>query len=253
MVRRNHGGAASVQTAMTVLETVPPMLDRGTFALSRAPFDDAAHYGRLLAAAPTSRRCPVLLADHALGSLQPGWEPELALARVPRCDVATVLAERYPGGCVFHPDCLAPFGAVFPGLAPPTAAAALLRPDEVVTAAVEEAELLDEQLLALVAVSRPADVPAAVGWAGAGEEWDAATVSAVLRTWEDRFGAVLVRMGRATLELAVAAPPWERSECLAIAAEHYAFCDDTYRGNPGTLRDYANLLRGSTRWSFWWD
>ena len=68
-----------------------------------------------------------------------------------------------------------------------------------------------------------------------------------------RFGAVLVRMGRATLELAVAAPPWERSECLAIAAEHYAFCDDTYRGNPGTLRDYANLLRGATRWSFWWD
>ena len=78
-------------------------------------------------------------------------------------------------------------------------------------------------------------------------------LSAVLRSWEDRFGAVLVRMGRATLELAVAAPPWERSECLAIAAEHYAFCDDTYRGNPGTLRDYANLLRGSTRWSFWWD
>ena len=51
----------------------------------------------------------------------------------------------------------------------------------------------------------------------------------------------------------MAAPPWERSECLAIAAEHFAFCDDTYRGNPGTLRDYANLLRGSTRWSFWWD
>ena len=21
----------------------------------------------------------------------------------------------------------------------------------------------------------------------------------------------------------------------------------------GTLRDYANLLRGATRWSFWWD
>lgn len=229
------------------------MLDRGTFALSRAPFDDSAHYGRLLAAAPTDRRCPVFFADHALGSVQPGWEPEPALARVPRCDVAAVLARRYPGGCVFHPDCLAPFGATFPGLAPPTAAAGLLRPGEVVTAAVEETDLLGEYLLALVPVSRPADVPAAVGWAGAGQRWDAATVSAVLRTWEDRFGAVLVRMGRATLELAVAAPPWERTECLAIAAEHYAFCDDTYRGNPGTLRDYANLLRGSTRWSFCWD
>jgi uncharacterized protein DUF4253 len=39
------------------------------------------------------------------------------------------------------------------------------------------------------------DIPAAVGWAGAGEEWDAATLSAVLRSWEHRFGAVLVRMG----------------------------------------------------------
>jgi hypothetical protein len=154
---------------------------------------------------------------------------------------------------VFHPDCLAPFGAAFPGLARPTAAAALLRPDEVVTVAVEEAELLGEFLLGLVPVARPADVPAALGWAGAGVGWDAAMVSAVLRSWEDRFGAVLVRVGRATLELAVAAPPWERSECLAIAAEHYAFCDDTYRGNPGTLRDYANLLRGCMRWSFWWD
>ena len=81
---RNRPRPGSVQTAMTVLETLPPMHDRGAFALSRAPFDDAAHYGRLLAAAPTSRRCPVLLADHALGSLQPGWEPGMALARLPR-------------------------------------------------------------------------------------------------------------------------------------------------------------------------
>jgi len=237
---------------MTILDVLPAMHDRGTFALSRAPFDDAAHYGRLLAAAPAAQRCPVLLAGHTLGSLHPDRDPAPALARVRRCDVAAALAERYPGGCVFHPDCLAPFGATFPGLAPPTAAAALLRPDEVVTAAVEEAELLGEYLLGLVPVARAADVPAALGWAGA-EGWDAARVSAVLRSWEDRFGAVLVRMGRATLELAVAAPPWERSECQAVAAEHYAFCDDTYRGNPGTLRDYANLLRGATRWSFWWD
>jgi hypothetical protein len=236
---------------MTILDALPAMLDRGTFAVSRTPFDDAASYGRLLADAPAARRCPVLLAEHALGSLRPGWDPEPALARVARCDVAALLAERYPAGCVFHPDCLAPFGASFPGLAPPAVAATLLRPDEVVTAAVEEAEVLGEYLLGLVPVARAADVPAALGWAGA-EGWDAAMVSAVLRSWEDRFGAVLVRMGRATLELAVAAPPWERSECLAVAAEHYAFCDDTYRGNPGTLRDHANLLRGATRWSFWW-
>jgi len=227
------------------------MHTRGAVDVSRAPFDDVAQYGRLLAEAAATGRCPVLLAAHALASLPDEWNPESA--RVARYDVDAVLAARYPNGCVFHPECLAPFGGTFPGLAPPTAGAALVRPDEVVTAAVEEAELLDEQLLALVAVSRPADIPAAVGWCGAGDAWDMSELSAVLRSWEDRFGAVLVRMGHACLELAVAAPPWERSECVAIAAEHYAFCDDTYRGNPGTLRDYANLLRGNTRWSFWWD
>jgi Domain of unknown function (DUF4253) len=242
---------------MTILETLPPMHTRGAVELSRAPFDDATLYGRLLAAAPDTGRCPALLADHALGSLTEGWEAATVLADVQRRDVAAVLGERYPSGCVYHPDCLAPFGGTFPGLAPATAGAALLRPDEVVTTAVGETDLLGEHLLGLVPVSRPADVPAAVGWCGAAGSWqpwdDVAALSAVLRSWEDRFGAVLVKMGRATLDLAVAAPPWERSECIAIAAEHYAFCDDTYKGNPGTLRDYANLLRGCTRWSFWWE
>ena len=242
---------------MTILDTLPPLQPRGSFELSRASFDDPGLYGRLLAAAPTSGRCPVLLAGHALASLRPGRDPGPALADLERRDAADVLAKRYPGGCVHHADCLAPFGATFPGCAPATAGRALLRPDEVVAAAVDEAELVAEHQLALVPVSRPADVPAALGWSGTSGSWDGwddvAAVSAVLRSWEDRFGAVLVRFGRATLELSVAAPPWERSECLAIAAEHYAFCDDTYKGNPGTLRDYANLLRGSSRWSFWWD
>ena len=108
--------------------TCPAMHDRGTFALSRAAFDGAAAYGHLLAAAPADRRCPVLLAEHALGSLRPDWDPGPALARVAQCDVAAVLAERYPSGCVFHPDCLAPFGTAFPGLASPTSATALLEP-----------------------------------------------------------------------------------------------------------------------------
>ena len=161
-----------------------------------------------------------------------------------------MLAALYPPGCRYHPSCLAPFGGSFPGLAPATTGVALLTRAEVVESAVEEAMLPCDPLLGVVPAARPADVPAATGWTGAGA--DAVGVSAVLRSWEDRFGAVLVRMGATSVELSVAAPPWERSECLAIAAEHYAFCDDTYAGNPGTLRDYANLLRGATRWSFWW-
>ena len=212
-------------------------------------------YRRLLLEAPSTGRCPVLLLGHALESLRSGWDPAPALAELDRRDAAAVLAERYPSGCVFHASCLAPFGATFPGLAAATpglgAADAGRRSSRRRST---RRRSPGEPLLALVPVARPADVPAAVGWTGAaglmgrrrGGVRGAAQLGGPVRRGAGR-------MGRATLELAVAAPPWERSECLAIAAEHYAFCDDTYQGNPGTLRDYANLLRGSTRWSFWWD
>lgn len=234
-----------------MLATLPPLCSHGPVEVSRGPLDDLGLYRRLLLDAPTARRCPVLLGDSALSSLRSGRDPAPALAELELRDVAAVLAERYPPGCRYHPGCLAPFGGAFPGLAPATTGVALLTAAEIVEAAVDEAVLPCAPLLGIVPVARPADVPAATGWRGAGD--DVVAVSAVLRSWEDRFGAVLVRMGATTLELAVAAPPWQLSECLAIAAEHYAFCDDTYRGNPGTLRDYANQLRGSTRWSFWWE
>ena len=242
---------------MTTLDSLPTLRSHGSLLVSTAPLDDLGLYRRLLAETPTTGRCPVLLSDHALASVRARSDPGAVVAAVGEVDVGAVLAGRYPAGCVHHPGCLTPFGPVFPGLAPPTPGLELLTPAEIVESAVEEADVPGDPLLGVVAVARPADVPAALGWtgtAGSPRPWDDPVgLSAVLRSWEDRFGAVLVRMSRVSLELAVAAPPWERSECLAIAAEHYAFCDDTYTGNPGTLRDYANLLRGTTRWSFWWD
>jgi hypothetical protein len=238
---------------MTILDTLPALRAHGTLQVGTTPLHDLAHYRRLLLDAPGSGRCPVLLAGHVLAALPEGWDAPSALAELERCDAAAVLAAGYPTGCLYHRDCLAPYGGTFPGLAPATTGAALLTPEEVVEAAVDEAEVPPvAPLLGLAAVGRPADVPAAVGWSPPGDALEAAAVSAVLRSWEDRFGAVLVRIGPASLELAVAAPPWERSECVAITAEHYAFCDDTFAGNPGTLRDHATLLRGAPRWSFWW-
>ena len=239
---------------MTILDALPALRDHGTVQVCSVPLHHTAVYRRLLLQAPTTGRCPVLLSGHALASLRQGWDPAPALAELETRDAGAVLAERYPDGCLYHADCLAPFGTTFPGLASATPGLELLERAEIVETAAEEAYLPDEPLLGLVPVRRPADIPAAAGWFGMGTSWDdVVAVSAVLRSWEDRFGATLVGLGHASLELAVAAPPWEPSECLAIAAEHYAFCDDTYRGNPGTLRDYANLLRGATRWSFWWD
>lgn len=148
--------------------------------------------------------------------------------------------------------CLQPFTAGFPGLARRTA-----RRCDPLAEASDTGSLLAavrSYRLGLVAVERPADVPAALGWTGAvNHTRDIAALSAVLRSWEQRFGAVLTVLGFDTLELSVAAPPITTSRALRLAAEHRAFCRDMFRAQPGTLRDVAASLVRSPVWRFWWD
>ncbi|TVZ02014.1 DUF4253 domain-containing protein [Trebonia kvetii] len=107
--------------------------------------------------------------------------------------------------------------------------------------------------IGLVAADRPADVPAAIGWAGCQRERTAVlAITAVLRSWEDRFGAVLVDVGFADLRLLVERPPRSLQAAERIAAEHFAFADEcieSYRDIPGI----AGRLVKSPVWTFWWD
>ncbi|MFI9011575.1 DUF4253 domain-containing protein [Actinosynnema sp. NPDC053489] len=149
----------------------------------------------------------------------------------------------------------APFGRTWPGLAPTPAVGA--DPERI-------ADGLAEQLVAghpsirlgLVAAERGADVPTVVGWTGpTNHTGDTAEVSAVLRSWEDRFGARVVGLGFSTLVLSVAAPPTTRESAMAVAAEHFAFCpDNVWQGEPpNTLAAYADRLVNDHSWTFWWD
>jgi hypothetical protein len=61
--------------------------------------------------------------------------------------------------------------------------------------------------LGLVAVTRPADVTATIGWLGATNYIDGGAVSVALRSWEERYGAEPVRIGQDYVELAVRNPP----------------------------------------------
>jgi len=87
-------------------------------------------------------------------------------------------------------------GGGFPGLAP-----AGHTPFPAVTLHGVVCALAAEQpfRLGLVAARRPADVPALTGWDGNGDGPGTAArslrISTVLRSWEDRFGARLLRMG----------------------------------------------------------
>ncbi|NUR87577.1 MAG: DUF4253 domain-containing protein [Nonomuraea sp.] len=146
---------------------------------------------------------------------------------------------------------LEPFGAYCPGPAAPGQLVA----DPGAVADWYAGELAARGMpLGLAAVNRGADALVAMGWQGAlhHNEW-MVPLAAVVRSWEDRFGARVVSLGFNTLELSVAAPPVAPEHALHVAAEHWAFCPDNVVQGPGDLYGYAEQILGQHAWSFWWD
>lgn len=79
---------------------------------------------------------------------------------------------------------------------------------------------------------------------------------AVLRSWEDRFGARLLELGFDDIKLLVERPPHDLASAQPIAAEHYAVCDEGANHlGPAltTIREIAPALVNAPMWSFWRD
>jgi hypothetical protein len=134
-----------------------------------------------------------------------------------------------------NPAATKPFTA-FPGLAPGRAP----RPDDVdpFGRLAQEAPGGARGRLVLVPCNRPADALTALGHAQS--IIPVATISAVLRSWEVRFAAVVVRLGPSTTTLTVGAPPTELEHALQLAAEIYAITERT--AHAGALRELAESL-----------
>jgi hypothetical protein len=211
---------------------------------------------------------PLLLG--ALSSEEPGrpWtsgelHPDLVATEAGDHEPESVLARWWADSAGPDPACpdegpaalIAPYGAEWPGLAAPGVGES--DPDEVAdqVALFELASCaLIGPRLGLAAAVRSADALATVAWTGpVNHENDTALFSAVLRSWEDRFGVRVISLGFATLTLSVAAPPTDLPHALNIAAEHVAFCPDNVFQGTGFLREYAETLIGQEVWSFWWD
>ncbi|SIG69388.1 DUF4253 domain-containing protein [Mycobacteroides abscessus] len=108
-------------------------------------------------------------------------------------------------------------------------------------------------LLILAPVSRPADALNALGWAHAVNYGVADTaLSAVLRSWEDRFGAVLTTVDFDAIEVEVTRPPGA-DLAVPVGYEHYGFCPDNIDQGAGTLSAYARQISDTRTWDFWWD
>ncbi|MGI5128388.1 DUF4253 domain-containing protein [Pseudonocardia sp. CA-107938] len=229
---------------MNTSEFLPPLRSIGPIRVSRDRLDGHPAYASLLHEAASTGACPVWVT--ALNRVEPPDDPAAAIAAIPDVDPEEFLARHWTRNCPLC-GCRDPFGT-FPGLAPRTRSS----PNPLETA--ESAVALQRGHLALVPAGRPADVITALGWTGpANYGADLTGLSAVLRSWEDRFGAVLVRVDAATLWLSVASPPRTPHHAERIAAEHFSFCRDVDWEDPRPLRTYAADLVGAHTWRFWWD
>jgi hypothetical protein len=142
----------------------------------------------------------------------------------------------------------------WPGLAPSSVPGR--DPDQratsVVTAPGRIAELTmyeGDPYVGLVQAQDGAAAIASSGWlsrAGA-----VADTAAVIRSWQERFGARLCSLSMDTLGVSVAWPPTNIEQARRVAAEHYAFCPDLVAA--GTLDDRARSLVDAEVWAFWWD
>ncbi len=242
----NRRGSGSVDAPMTTTPFLPAMTTTGPLRISRDRADGHPAYGALLARAADTGCCPVWMTDP--GALRPPDDPSAAVAAVGRIDPHGFLTGRWGANCPFC-GCRDPFGDTFPGLAPPGD-----RDGDPLQTAAEVQGRLRVGHLAIVPVTRPADIVAAIAWSGpCNYGTDVAALSAVLRSWEDRFGALVVRVDRATLYLSVAAPPRTYEHAVHVAAEHFAFCPDVDQEDPRPLRTYAAGLVDKPVWRFWWD
>jgi hypothetical protein len=106
--------------------------------------------------------------------------------------------------------------------------------------------------IALVPAARPADVLPRLGWNGARNHRTSAELAAVLRSWEERFGARLLQVVSDHIRLLVSGPPPTLPAAWPLAAEHFAFSDDAFRGLR-TVPDMAAALVNNPFWDFWRD
>ncbi len=208
---------------------------------------------------------PILLAYLDRGDAGEGrpWDSgelhdRIDLSEVDRLDPAGVLAQSWADS--LDPDdddpeqaeMVAPFSFRFPGLAP-------RQNDELSRADLERSlRTLPAARIGLVPASRPADMLALVGYNGTVNRYGSpALLSAVLRSWEDRFGSIVLEVGFDHIRLLVRRPPRTRQAAEATAAEIWAMCDEFWMAERPEALTYvseiADYVRGAPFWALWLD
>jgi hypothetical protein len=143
------------------------------------------------------------------------------------------------------PEWVRPLGTSWPGLAAPA--------EWDRTATFDPFDALDRNepaRLLLAPCNRPADALTALGFGGV--EQQSEQISAILRSWEERFGAAVVFLAPGCTVLAVEAPPHDSRSAIVLAAEHLAVAPRQDAGRPGALAEQGAALQEARAWTLHW-
>lgn len=110
---------------------------------------------------------------------------------------------------------------------------------------------INELLIVKIPTENPWEV-AAWAWAGGYYTLSPAEQVAILKSWNERFGAVPALVSYDTLQLYVPNPPQEDEDVLTTLKEAYAFCYDAVE-ITGSFSLLVLPLKYSNIWGFWWD
>lgn len=82
---------------------------------------------------------------------------------------------------------------------------------------------------------------------------DDATVTAVIKSWYERFGALPACLTQDVMEFWLDRPVTDPQAACDLALEHYAFCPDAVDQGAESFQALAQQILNAHVWSFWWD
>src|SRR4051812_24903523 len=165
-------------------------------------------------------------------------EGDRASAAIDRVDALGVIRAAWEDKTrMVSPENVAPLSG-FPGLAEPSRTSTHNGGASRLLEAQRSSKSDPQRRLLLVPCRRPADAITVIGWQG--QYLQATELSAVLRSWEERFAAVLIDMDSVGgVTLAVGEPPETVQQALDLAAEMIAVARVDAICFPGGLRRLA--------------
>ena len=118
----------------------------------------------------------------------------------------------------------------------------------------EDTQMTCPLILAKIPVKNPWEIFAYLPFGAWNECPDTPELMAVTKYWYEKHGAVPAVMTHDVLEFELPAPI-AKEEAMELAEEQYGFCPDVIdQGlDDATVGAWADVLRQSTVWYFWWD